>query len=408
MVAGDAPNCQAFGSTEAKLARKSLSMVFRRTFFFTLFCGIVVTVTFLAGYFTHARPVSADPLPILNQAHDLLLKYGLNAPAEDRSLEYGMIRGMLQAYGDPYSSFAEPVQAELSSNTLQGSFGGIGVTLGKDTQGYHILFPIPDGPAAKAGILEGDRLAKVDDLEITPETSVETLMAAVRGPVGDRVNISVTRLPENQILDFSIKREEIAIPSVTWHLDPTEQRLGLIKVNLIASTTPDEIQKAISGLQERGATAFSLDLRDNYGGLLTSGVAVAQLFLKDGIVIEQQYKDQPVEQFKVDKKGAYSDIPLVVLVNQNTASAAEIISGALQAHKRARIIGVPTYGKNTIQLVFQLIDGSSMNVTAAHWWIPGLDTPRPGKGIQPDILLPDANGDPDPTIQAAIQALFPK
>lgn len=383
-------------------------MKFKQTFLFTTLSAVVITAAFLAGYFTHARQIPPVELPILNQAYDILKKHGLNVPTEGSSLEYGMIRGMLQAYGDPYSSFAEPAQAELTSNMLQGSFGGIGVSIGTDNEGYHILFPIPDSPAAIAGVQEGDRLLKIDNLDILPETTTETLMAAMRGPVGENVEIIVSRPPDYKTYTFKIKREEIALPSVTWHLEPSEKQLGVIKVNLIAETTSDEIKKAVKDLQDRGATAFALDLRDNFGGLLDSGVDVASLFLKDGIVIEQQYRDKPIEQYKVSKAGILDNLPLVVLVNQNTASAAEIISGALQAHHRAKLIGVPTYGKNTIQLVFLLLDGSSMNITSAHWWVPGMDTPRPGQGIQPDITLPDVNGTPDPFIMAAIQEEFPK
>lgn len=222
------------------------------------------------------------------------------------------------------------------------------------------------------------------------------------------MDITVSRPNEDKTYTFTIEREEIALPSVTWHLEPSEKRLGLIKVNIIAATTPDEIMKAVMDLQELGASAFALDLRDNFGGLLDSGVDVAKLFLSKSIIIEQQYRDQPIEQYKTNQVGPLTSIPLVVLVNQNTASAAEIISGALQAQKRAKLIGVPTYGKNTIQLVFQLLDGSSMNVTSAHWWVPGLDTPRPGQGIQPDITILEPNDFPDPFVQAAIKELFPK
>jgi carboxyl-terminal processing protease len=383
-------------------------MEFKRTFFFTILSTLVIAMTFLAGYFVHARQVPSVKLPVLNQAHDILLEHGLDVPVEGSMLEYGMIRGMLQAYGDPYSSFSEPAQAELSSNMLQGSFGGIGVTMGKDAEGFPILFPIPDGPAAKAGIREGDRLLKVNGLAITPETPSETLMAEIRGPVGEVVEIMVARPPDYETFQYKVKRQEISLPTVTWYLEPTEPLLGVIKINLIAASTAEEIQKAVGDLQERGAAAYVIDLRDNYGGLLDSGVDIARLFLKDGIVIEQQYQDKPVEQYKVTKAGSLADLPISVLVNQNTASAAEIISGALQAHRRAKLIGVPTYGKNTIQLVFQLMDGSSMNVTSAHWWVPGLDSPKPGKGLQPDIIIQDVNTTPDPFIQAAILELLPK
>ena len=383
-------------------------MNFKQSFLFTALSAVVITAAFFAGFYSHARQSQSLELPVIEQAYHILLKHGLDVPAEGPVLEYGMIRGMIQSYGDPYTSFNEPAQAELSSNMLQGSFGGIGVSLGKDAEGFHVLYPFPDGPAAKSGVQEGDRLLKVNTLEITTDTSSDALMAAVRGPVGESVDITVSRPNEDKTYTFTIEREEIALPSVTWHLEPSEKRLGLIKVNIIAATTPDEIIKAVMDLQELGASAFALDLRDNFGGLLDSGVDVAKLFLRKSIIIEQQYRDQPIEQYKTNQVGPLTSIPLVILVNQNTASAAEIISGALQAQKRAKLIGVPTYGKNTIQLVFQLLDGSSMNVTSAHWWVPGLDTPRPGKGIQPDITILEPNDFPDPFVQAAIKELFPK
>jgi carboxyl-terminal processing protease len=159
-------------------------------------------------------------------------------------------------------------------------------------------------------------------------------------------------------------------------------------------------------LQTRHAAYFVLDLRNNPGGLLSAGVDIARLFLKDGLIMQQQYKGKDVETFRVDKPGPLDAIPLVVLVNHNSASAAEIIAGALKVNKRASLIGTSTFGKDTIQLVYDLQDGSSLHVTSAHWWIPGLDPPLGGNGLQPDIpISPDLeNTTPDPFIQAAIQA----
>lgn len=382
-------------------------MTIKHSIFFTLLSAVVVTCAFFAGYFTHARSAPSQPLPILHQAYEILLKNAYRTPEPGPALEYGMIRGMLEAYGDPFSSFSEPPQAELTSQTLQGSFGGIGATLEKDPQGFPVLFPFPEGPAARAGILDGDRLLQVDDLTVLPDTPMDTLLAAVRGPVGTKVKITISRPPDYQELTFEIKREEIALPSVTWRLDLVEPRLGYIRVNVIASTTPDEIIKAAADLASRGAMAYALDLRDNYGGLLESGVDVARLFLTEGLVIQQQYRDKPVQSYKVTHKGPLADLPLAVLVNQNTASAAEIIAGALQAQQRAKLIGVPTYGKNTIQLVFELQDKSSLSITAAQWWVPGSDLLQPGQGLQPDILLTETTGTPDPAILEAVRLLFP-
>jgi carboxyl-terminal processing protease len=163
----------------------------------------------------------------------------------------------------------------------------------------------------------------------------------------------------------------------------------------------------VDDLLARNAQVFILDLRDNYGGLLTAGVDTARLFLSEGEIIQQQYRDQEIETFRVEKAGKLMDIPLAILVNHNTASAAEIIAGSLQANQRAKLIGTPTYGKDSIQLVFDLADGSSLHVTSAQWWIPGLSYPLGGSGLQPDIVVEEvAPQGPDPVIQAAIQSLL--
>lgn len=343
---------------------------------------------------------------MVNEAYNLLEKNALNSLPTPPAIEYGMIHGMTQAYGEPHTVFVEPPQHELQTNSLAGKYGGIGVRMGKDGQGFYVLYPIPDSPAIKAGIQEGDRLLGVNDLPITTDTSEETIAATVRGPVGEKVTIKVGRAPDYTPIAFKIARQEIALPSVTWHLDASEPRLGVVEVNLIAETTPDEVLKAVKDLQGRGAQAFALDLRNNGGGLLDSGIKIARLFLRDGVIIEEQYKSQNAKTYRVEKPGELVDLRLVVLVNENTASAAEIIAGALKANQRAVLVGTQTYGKNTIQSVFTLSDQSSLHVTVARWWIPGVDFPVDGHGLLPDIA-PAADGTTDPVIAAAIQSLFP-
>ncbi len=370
---------------------------------------LTVGLAFVAGFLYRDRfgPVSGD-LPILRQAYELLEQHGYNPMPNPPVLEYGMIRGMIQAYKDPFTSFAEPVQHELLSQSLEGKFGGIGVTLQRDAQNVAFVVPIPGGPAAKAGVQEGDLLVQIDDLVITGETTTDQIIGAARGAVGSKVHIWINRPPDNKRLDFILTREEIALPSVTSYIEPSDKRLGIIQVHIIAATTPNEIQKAVSDLQNRTATHFALDLRNNGGGLLESGVDTARLFLTSGSVIQQQYKGEEVKTFTVDKPGPLAEIPLVILVNQNTASAAEIISGALQAQHRAQLIGTHTFGKDTIQLVFELKDKSSLNVTAAHWWVPGIPK-LGGVGLQPDVPLENADpqpDQPDPSIVAAIGVFF--
>jgi carboxyl-terminal processing protease len=214
---------------------------FRQTFFITLMVGLAVIGSFFAGYLFKEKQISSDELPVLVEARNLLLEYGLKDPPQNQRLEYGMIRGMLEAYGDPYTTFSEPVEHELATNNLEGSFGGIGIQLKRDEQNFHILIPLPDGPAIKIGILEGDRLARVDEMVITPETPVETIQAALRGKVGSQVVVTVERPPDYTLLEFTIERKEFSIPSVIGYLAPTESRLGILQVTIMAATTPKEI-----------------------------------------------------------------------------------------------------------------------------------------------------------------------
>jgi len=349
---------------------------------------ISLLLAFTAGYFLHGllHPPELE-LPILSEARLVLLEHSYTNPPPDPKLEYGMIRGMVHEFNDPYTMFLEPPQHELETDRLEGHFGGIGVTFGRDHQGYIVLYPYADSPAMKAGIQEGDRLVRVDDTDIYQNASTDTTEALLRGPTKQKVKVQIQRPPEYTTFEFSIRREEIPIPSVTWHLADQDHRLGIFEINIIAASTPDEILHAVEDLQTRGASHFVMDLRGNGGGYLKVGIDIAKLFLSEGIIIEQQYKGKDIEKFHASKRGKLAEIPLAIFVDQNTASAAEIVAGSLQNLDRAILIGSPTFGKDSIQLVIDLKDGSSIHVTAAKWWIPGLEFPQADKGLIPEILL---------------------
>jgi carboxyl-terminal processing protease len=185
-----------------------------------------------------------------------------------------------------------------------------------------------------------------------------------------------------------------------------EPRLGVVEINLIASSTPDEIVNAVNDMQSRGATHFVLDLRGNSGGLLEAGVDVVRLFLESGEIINQQFRDKEEKVFRVRKTGELADIPIAVIVDHYTASAAEIIAGALQNQGRSVLIGSPTYGKYSVQLIFNLKDGSSIHVTAGRWWIPEFEFPSEGYGLIPDIGISPDDEDPNAAIELAIQTFF--
>jgi len=375
---------------------------------FALLVLIMAGAAFGAGYLFHAHQSPSAEFPLLGEAYQIVQNHGIKELPASPAMQYGMIRGMLQAYEDPFTVFVEPVQHELESNALQGSFGGIGVELSSDAEGYVVLFPFPSGPAIEAGVQDGDRLLQVDDTPITPGMPVSDVQSAIRGPVGETIDLLIARPPDYQNHIIKIKRAEVALPTVTRRLDLNDPSVGILNINLIAATTTAELQDAVRDLQSKGASFFVLDLRDNPGGLLDAGVDVARLFLTEGEIITRQYRGQEAETYTVDKPGPLAELPLVVVVNHGSASAAEIIAGALQARGRARLVGAPTFGKDTIQLVFTLSDQSSLHITAAQWWVPGLQYEISANGLQPDIQVePPTNADAgDTALQAAVQAVL--
>ena len=336
-------------------------------------------------------------LALLRRSQDILVENTIYAVPSEQELEYGMIRGMLNTVDDPFTRFVPPAENEIQSDQLAGEFGGIGARLERDTQNRWRLYPLPGSPADEAGLQDADILLAVDGQVLTPESSEVDLLALLRGPVGDAVTLEVER--KGETLTFSIQRRQFDLPSVAANLLPEDGRIGLVQVICIAETTAQEITASIEDLQGQGAGALILDLRNNGGGLVNAGVAVARLFLAEGEVMRQQFRDEKEEIFNVVEPGPYTDIPLVILVNGNTASAAEIVAGALVRHDRATLIGAPTYGKTTIQYIFDLQDGASVHVTSGRWWIPGVAFP-----LQPDVILAQDEAEPA-YIQAALEVL---
>jgi carboxyl-terminal processing protease len=357
---------------------------------FILFQTSFLLLAFVGGMFVDRWwGSSRAEFPVLGEAYSIIQNHALFELPSAKKMEYGMIRGMVTTLNDPHTSFVEPPQHELQSQQLAGQYGGIGARIEIDGEGYYLLYPYPDSPARKAGVQDGDRLVAIDGWVIPADVTNDEVIAALRGPEGKRVTISVYRESDDVALSFTIQRENIPIPSVTWNISSENDSVGVVRVNVIAKTSAQEILDAVQALQLQGANAFVLDLRSNSGGLVEAGVDIARLFLSGGKVLEQQYRGQPVKSFQVEQAGALADVPLVVLVNNGTASAAEIVAGALQAQKRALLVGTPTFGKDTIQLVFDLQDKSSLHVTAARWWVPGSSDVGAGSVLMPDILIPE-------------------
>lgn len=377
----------------------------------TLIVLIVGGAGFVVGYWARDHQtfsVNASNYPIFEQAYRLLLTHGFYPLPEQNKIEYGMIRGLLQAYNDPYTSFVEPPQHELQTQQLQGKFGGIGARIQRDEQNQFRLYPFPDSPAKRTGVLDGDILLQIDEVQITSQTPHDDVLALLRGEKGTSVTIIIYREDDQKEYTFQITREEISLPSVTWNKLLENELVGHIQVNLMSATTADEVKNAVADLISQGVQSIILDLRNNSGGLVDSGVKIAGLFLPaDSAILRQQYRDKPPQLIKTNEDGVFRDIPMVVLINNGTASAAEITAGALKANHRATIVGVPSFGKYTIQLVFDLSDGSSLHVTAAEWEIPGLQPPVRDHGVIPDIWIEgeDTENIDNRFVTAALEAL---
>lgn len=297
---------------------------------------------------------------------------------------YGAIRGALNELGDPYTVFVEPPEREQERETLRGSFGGIGAHISRNENGDVLLEPIPDNPAAEAGLQSGDILVAVDGQSIGDELTVEEIADLIRGEKGTTVILTVRKGESQRTVDIEVVRGDILIPSVSYRLLAEAPTVGYIQLSRFSGESSNEIERALVELQRQGARQLILDLRGNGGGLLDAAIAVADHFLVDGPILFQQSRGQPEQVFEADGEATAGELPLLVLIDGGTASSSEILAGALQDRDRALLVGGRTFGKGSVQLVYDLSDGSSIHVTASRWLTPDkhqIDQ----QGLNPDI-----------------------
>lgn len=319
----------------------------------------------------------------------------------------GAIRGMVEALDDEYSGYMDPTSYAFSNSDLAGQFEGIGVVIRRGDNGIEVVGVMEGTPAAQAGVRVGDVFVEVDGVDVTRDNNLE-LATKVRGPAGTTVNITFRR--GSELIAMEIVRARIDIPNIEQRIIEGTN-LGYIRLNQFTSEARQQINQALADLDINSRDGLIFDLRGNYGGLLSSAIEVGSAFIESGpIVIEDFGEGRP--ETVLSANGSYSGItvPIVVLVDETSASASELVAGALQDLDVATIIGEPTLGKGTVQVWRQLSNGGGVRITIARWLTPKRKWIH-GQGITPDIVVewtPEeaaTDDKPDPQLSAAIEYL---
>jgi len=324
------------------------------------------------------------------------------------ALSQGAIQGMIDALGDPYTAYLDAEQYEQNQHKLEGStdssFEGIGAVITIDSEGNLVVIaPIAGAPAQRGGILPGDMILQIDG-ETTEGMDLVEAVLKVRGEMGTQVTLTVQHLDSDELEDIVITREAITVASVLPKMLPGN--VAHIEIHYFSNRTGSDLVSALEDLIASVAQGIILDLRNNPGGPVTAAVTVASQFLKKGVVVYTVDADGEEEVWEVEEGGVATELPLAVLVNGSSASASELVAGALQDHDRGPIIGTPTLGKGTVNHFRKLSDGSAIYITSGRWFTPNRQEIE-GQGITPDWIVDFGEGlvesGVDPQLQRAIE-----
>lgn len=310
---------------------------------------------------------------------------GYVEPIEAEKIIYGAIRGMMKVL-DPHSSFMTPKELKAMQEDTEGHFGGIGIELEKREGWLVVVSPVDDTPAQRAGIKAGDRLVKIDG---TPTENMDVSQASqmVRGVPGTKVVLTIDREGFDQPQDFVLIRERIRLNPIQAFMPLPGY--GVVRIRAFMERTDANLMKALADLRKQAGgqlRGLVLDLRNNPGGLLEQAVRVADVFLPEGVIVETRGREKEGEKSMAHKKGTEPRYPMVCLVNGGSASAAEIVAGALQDHGRAVIMGTRTFGKGSVQKIIELKDGSGIKLTIARYYTPARRSIQE-EGIVPDVQV---------------------
>ncbi len=310
---------------------------------------------------------------------------------DDTKLFYGAVAGMVRAAGDDYTVFSPPADTKQFEETINGSFSGVGIEIGFRNGVIAVIAPLDGSPASKAGVRAGDIIVGIDDEPVTQEMSLDDVVQNIRGQKGQPVKLTVVHEGEGETTDIDIKRGKIEIESVKLNID--DQQIAYLEITNFNSDTAKRFTEAAREAKRKKAAGLIIDVRNNPGGFLQSAVDISSTFLPRKTLVVSE-KGRQNKEYLTRSNPILPDIPLVVIVNGGSASASEILAGALRDNLNVPIIGTQTFGKGSVQEFIKLKDNSSLRVTVAKWFTPN------GTSIDEDGIAPNIEVEQDPDTEA--------
>ena len=332
--------------------------------------------------------------------------------AEKDAQLWGVIEGLAKSYGDPYTVFMPPVKASIFEDDIRGEFGGVGIEIGMRDSILTVIAPLKGTPAANAGILTKDKIVKIDGTS-TEGITVDEAVSKIRGEVGTDVNLTIAREGANEFKDFKLTRAKIEVPTIDTEL--RADGVFVVKLYNFTATSPNLFRDALREFAKSGSNKLILDLRGNPGGYLEAAVDMASFFLPGGkiIVTEDYGKNGPPKEHRSKGYNIFEgkNLKMAILVNGGSASASEILAGALQQHTVAKLVGENTFGKGSVQELVKITPETSLKVTVARWLTPNGTSISDG-GVKPDEVVPmtaeDVTAGKDPQLEKAVELVKQK
>lgn len=320
----------------------------------------------------------------------------------NQEMVYGAAKGMVQALGDPYSQFMEPSDTKTFTEDLSGEIQGIGAEISDKDNQIVVVAPLEDSPAAKAGIKPGDQIMEING-ESTSNMTLDSAIQKIRGKAGTEVKLLINRADFTVPKEFTIVRAVITIKSVKWEM---KDNIGYIRISQFGSDTSDLIKQAAKELAAKNPKSIVLDLRSDPGGYLDAAIDVSSVFMNRGVVVKEKYKDGHIEELSTTLNSSFAKNKVVILIDGGSASASEIVAGALRDSRGSLLIGKKSFGKGSVQEIENLSDGSALRITVAKWLTPK-GTAIDKEGLKPDIEVDltdqDVAAGKDPQLDRALE-----